>query len=125
MPDRRTPASPLYVREVADLAVRSLAVSAEPLHERLRASGAILLERLSQADLPEAEDRELFDRIQLDLLELHLLGHSNNSGAAAAPAPATLFTLATNILDLRDTIMGHAIREARTAATRRIPRASG
>jgi len=111
--------SGLHVREVSDRAVRSLAVSSDALQERVSAAGAILLEGVSRADFPVGEDRDLFDQIQLGLLELDLVGDTGTSTEAISDD--ALKSLAGAILDLRDTIMGHAIREARIAAARQSP----
>jgi len=119
MNEPTTSVSPLHVREVSDRAVRRLAVSSDSLQERLRAAGAALLEGISRADFPAGEDRDLFDQIQLGLLELDLVGDSGTSTEAISAD--ALESLAGAILDLRDTIMGHAIREAQMATARQSP----
>lgn len=105
------PLGPLHTREVLDSAVRCLAVSRAGLLERLQASAVILFGQLSRADLGDPEDRALFDQIQVGLTGLEL--SSQSSQTAEDPAVATgMEHIANEILDLRDTIMGHAIREA-------------
>jgi hypothetical protein len=86
-------------------------VSRAGLLERLQSSGAVLLTQLSRVDLPHPEDRALFDQIQLGLLGLHLAS-GGRATAGEAPGDEALEAIASEILDLRDTIMGRAIREA-------------
>jgi hypothetical protein len=102
---------PSRTREVLDSAVRLLAVSPAGLLERLSSCGALLIGGLSHEDLADPEDRELFDRIQKGLGGLGVSGHTS-SVPDVAPSAADLEAIADEILDLRDTIMGRAIREA-------------
>jgi hypothetical protein len=59
---------------------------------------------LSREDFDEPEDREMFDQINRQLSEL-LKDESPGSASVAS-----LEELAGDILDLRDTLMGRAIR---------------
>jgi hypothetical protein len=59
---------------------------------------------LSRDDLDEPEDREMFDGIARELSEL-----SEDEGLESA-SEVSLEDLAGDILDLRDTLMGRAIR---------------
>ncbi len=102
---------PSRTREVLDSAVRRLAVSPAGLLERLSSCGAILTGGLSHEDLADPEDRELLDQIQKSLGGLGVSGHAS-SAPEVAPSAADLEAIANEILDLRDTIMGRAIREA-------------
>lgn len=91
-------------RDVLDTAVRCLAVSATPLSERLNVAGIVVLTGLSRDDFDEPEDQGMFDRIARELSEL-----SEGEGLESAGA-ARLEELAGDIVDLRDTLMGRAIR---------------
>jgi hypothetical protein len=102
---------PSKTREVLDSAVRCLAVSPAGLMERLSSSGAILLSGLSHEDLVDPEDCELFDQIQVGLMRLGVTGHASSAPDVALPT-GNLAALANEIVDLRDTLMGRAIREA-------------
>jgi hypothetical protein len=110
---RTTPgqSDPSRTREVLDSAVRRLAVSPAGLLERLSSCGAILIGGLSHEDLADLEDRELFDQIQVGLGGLGVSGHASLA-PDVAPSAEDLEAIANEILDLRDTIMGRAIREA-------------
>jgi hypothetical protein len=59
---------------------------------------------LAREDFDEPEDREMFDRIARELSELP---KDERLGSAS---DASLEELAGDILDLRDTLMGRAIR---------------
>ncbi|HEV7162496.1 MAG TPA: hypothetical protein VGN25_04500 [Solirubrobacteraceae bacterium] len=102
---------PSKTREVLDSAVRRLAVSRAGLLERLYSCGAILIGELSREDLADPEDRELFDQIRMGLVGLGVSGQTS-SALDVAPPEGDLEAIANEILDLRDTIMGRAIREA-------------
>jgi hypothetical protein len=73
--------------------------------ERVLAAGDTLAGGLGGSDFPDREDRELFERIELTLTALREQDAHNVSAA-------TVDATATDILDLRDTIMGRAILEA-------------
>jgi hypothetical protein len=68
------------------------------------AAGIIVLSGLSREDFDEPEDRHMFDGIARQLSEL-----SEGDGPSGASV-ASLEELAGDILDLRDTLMGRAIR---------------
>jgi hypothetical protein len=91
-------------RDVLDAAVRCLAVSGTALSERLGLAGRIVMSGLAREDFDEPEDREMFDRIARELSEL-----PKDEGLGSA-SEASLEELAGDILDLRDTLMGRAIR---------------
>ncbi|HEX3518388.1 MAG TPA: hypothetical protein VHT29_05080 [Solirubrobacteraceae bacterium] len=80
------------------------------LMERLSSSGAILLGGLSHEDLVDPEDCELFDQIEVGLMRL-VTGHASSAPDVALSA-GDLEALANEIVDLRDTLMGRAIRAA-------------
>jgi hypothetical protein len=73
--------------------------------DRIVAAGDTLTSGLAATDFAEREDSELFERIELTLAALR---DSDGSKVSDATIDAT----ATDILDLRDTIMGRAILEA-------------
>lgn len=95
-----------YTRDVVDKAVRCLALSTAPTLERVVEAGEILTSELRGSDFPDREDRELFERIELTLAALR-------DDDAHHVSDATIDATAAGILDLRDTIMGRAILEAR------------
>jgi hypothetical protein len=109
------PASAFDIRETLDEAVRHLAVNAGSIQERVRASGMVILDRLSPTDFASSEDRELLNQI------LTALGDGPRSDTGTDPPNAlagqmpdtTAEEIASNILDLRDTAMGRAIRNTR------------
>lgn len=103
-------ASELGVRDALDAAVRCLAVGADPLPERLRAAGTIVLDRLSPTDFSDAEDRELFDQIRIALTKLTPRArHDALSATVHAMSEVMAEQIASDILDLRDTALGRAI----------------
>jgi hypothetical protein len=107
-------ASAFDVREILDEAVRRLSVHAGPIEERVRASGIVILDRLSRADFASTEDRELFDQIAAALAGAPSAGNIAGPGAVADQMPdATAEGIASDIVDLRDMAMGRAIRNAR------------
>lgn len=101
------------IREVLDEAVRRLAVSGDSIGERVQAAGSVITDRLSRRDFPSEEDRELFDSIRAALQNQ---AFSEAGGLTRPivelPGPAAE-RVASDILDLRDTAMGRAIRSAR------------
>jgi hypothetical protein len=110
----RGQATAFDVRETLDEAVRRLAVNPGPIEERVRASGMVILERLSPDDFACREDRELFNRIQKALADASCPDDADGSSAVTGQmSDATAEEIASDILDLRDTTMGRAIRNAR------------
>lgn len=97
-----------YTRDVLDEAVRRLAVSPAPIADRLTEAGEALTSGLEGPDFPHKEDRELFDRIALTVRALREQPQTN-----CEVSEATIEATAQDILDLRDTIMGRAILEAK------------
>jgi hypothetical protein len=95
----------VYTRDVLDEAVRCLALSSGPILDRVLGAGEILTSGLCRSDLPDREDRELFERIELTLAALRDDDVDNVSDV-------TVDATAVDILDLRDTLMGRAILEA-------------
>jgi hypothetical protein len=113
------PGRPFTTREVLDEAVRCLAVSSRPIAERVEAARVVISASLSASDFSETEDRELLNAI----LTFGDLGERDERGAPKkALSDVTAEKLACDILDLRDTIMGRAIGNARTSS-RHDPRA--
>jgi hypothetical protein len=108
-------ASAFGIRETLDEAVRYLAVSPGPIQERVRASGMVILGGLSRTDFACREDRELFSQIQAALAAGRYSVDADSSSAVTDQMPdATAAGIASDILDLRDTAMGRAIKNART-----------
>lgn len=104
----------MHVREVLDEAVRCLAVSAAPLQQRLELSGTVILYCLSRDDFSFNEDRELFDQIGNALTASAQRDTDEPIGLAVqAMSDIRREQVAGSIVDLRDTLMGRAIREAR------------
>jgi hypothetical protein len=106
----------LEIRETLDEAVRRLSVNAGSIEDRARASRMVILDRLSSADFASTEDRELFTQIQeafADASSPH--GADRSSAVADQMCDGTAEAIASDILDLRDTMMGRAIRNARVA----------
>jgi hypothetical protein len=102
------------IRETLDEAVRSLAVSPRPLQERVRASSMVIVDRLSPTDFASSEDRELFNQIPASFADACYPVDADRSSAVTDQTPdATAEGIASDILDLRDTAMGRAIRNAR------------
>jgi hypothetical protein len=74
----------------------------------------VILDRLSPTDFASSEDRELFNQIDEALTDAPCTGDADGPGAVADQMPdATAEGIASDILDLRDTTMGRAIRHAR------------
>jgi hypothetical protein len=112
--------SAIEIRDALDEAVRCLAISAHSLPDRLHASSTVLLGRLSRGDFSEKEDRELFDRIDASRRRLRAEAEADRLQYAVDRMPeGKCERLASNIVDLRDTVMGRAIRDAGGDARRR------
>jgi hypothetical protein len=73
----------------------------------------VILARLYPTDFASSEDRELFDQIQAALADTSRSDARSPSGLAGQMSDATAEQIASDILDLRDTTMGRAIRNAR------------
>ncbi len=107
-------ASAFYIRETLDEAVRRLSVNSHPIEQRVRASGILILDRLSPADFASTEDRELFDQIRQAFADACFPHEGDSSsGVTDRMCDATAEQIASDILDLRDTMIGRAIRHAR------------
>jgi hypothetical protein len=106
----KKPASPFQLREVMDEAVRRLAISTASMQDRLHSAGVVVIGALSAADFELEEERELFEQIH-EAFGRFRLGTSHSG--AFVRSDRALEKLAGDILDLRDTIMGRALREAR------------
>jgi hypothetical protein len=107
-----SPASAFDIRETLDEAVRQLSVNARPIQERVRASGIIILRRLSPSDFASSEDRELFDHIQAAFADTSSSDDADRPSVTDQMPDATAEEIASDILDLRDTAIGRAIRDA-------------
>jgi hypothetical protein len=113
------------VRETLDEAVRHLAVSSSPLQERVRAAGMVILAGLSPTDFGSSEDRELFDQIHAAFADASSSDGSDRSSAVTVQMPdETAEGIASDILDLRDTMMGRAIMNARRTTHAEVRRGS-
>ena len=104
--DRMGAKRSVYRLDVLDEAVRCLALSTAPMLQRVIGSGAILTSDLRGSDFPDREDRDLFEHIELTVTALREHDALEASDASARRA-------AVDILDLRDTLIGRAILEAR------------
>jgi hypothetical protein len=96
-----------------DEAVRRLSVNAGSIQERIRASSMVILDRLAPTDFASTEDRQLFGQIQAAFADVHSSPADPLGGDAGQMPDATAEQVASDILDLRDTTMGRAIRNAR------------
>ena len=105
-------------REVLDRAVRCLALGAGGIRGRVQMASAVLLRGLARDELQGGEVQERFERIQLALMELELLGDRGGTDAELAPDPPAQ-AIAAQISELRDTVTERAIREAHGDAMRR------
>jgi hypothetical protein len=106
-------ASAIEIRDALDEAIRCLAISAHSLPDRLHASSAVLVGRLSRGDFSEKEDRDLFDRIDTSFPRLRAEADGDRLEDAIDAMPeGTRERLASDIVDLRDAVMGRAIRDA-------------
>jgi uncharacterized protein (DUF58 family) len=112
-PGKDLPASAFEIRETLDEAVRTLSVNASSIQKRVQASGTVILDRLSPSDFPPNEDRELFEQIQAAFADMRTSGANRPDGFAVQMSDARAEGIAADILDLRDTTMGRAIRNAR------------
>jgi hypothetical protein len=106
---------PLATRDVLDAAVRCLAVSPEPLAARAEAAVAAISSGLPTRAVADSEERELLRRIlaSTGLACAARPGGRESSGREMSDATAQI--VASDIVDLRDTVMGRAIRSARTS----------
>jgi hypothetical protein len=110
-------ASAFGMRETLDEAVRRLSVSASPIQERVRTSGMVILAGLCPTDFASSEDRELFNRIQAAFADTCSPGDADGPNVFTNQMPDTTAEgIASDILDLRDTAIGRAIRGARIAS---------
>jgi hypothetical protein len=108
-----TQAREFQIREVLDEAVRRLAVSAGSIGERVQTAGNVITDRLSRDDFGSEEDRELFDSIRTALQSQAFSEAGGLSGPIVELTDAAAERIASDILDLRDTAMGRAIRSTR------------
>jgi hypothetical protein len=77
----------------------------------------VILAGLSPTDFASSEDRELFNQLQEALAGASSRHDADRSSAVTNQmSDATAEAIASDILDLRDTAMGRAIRNARMAA---------
>jgi predicted NBD/HSP70 family sugar kinase len=106
----KKPVSPFQLREVMDEAVRRLAISTASMQERLQSAAVVVIGALSSGDFESEEERELFEQIQ-EAVGAYAI--DTGSGRMVARSDMALEKLASDILDLRDTIMGRSLREAR------------
>ena len=106
----KKPVSSFQLREVMDEAVRRLALSTASMQERLQSAATIVIGALSPSDFDCEEERELFLRIQQAMGACVI---DTRRGEAITRSDRTPEKLAGDILDLRDAIMGRALREAR------------
>ena len=104
----RDSADPVHARDVLDDAVRRLAISATPLLDRLTVAGETLRAGLTRRDFIEREDRRLFERIVDELGELQDASETE----MRRRGDGVLEELAGDIVDLRDAVIGRAIRRA-------------
>jgi hypothetical protein len=100
----------VHTRDVLDEAVRCLALWPAEMAGRVAQAGGILTSALDRSDFPDPEDRELFERIALNVAAF-----GDQSPEAPALSSATVQALAGDIVDLRDGVMGRAILEAKRA----------
>jgi hypothetical protein len=113
------------IRDTLDEAVRRLSVNAGSIQQRVRASGTVILDRLSPTDFASSEDRELFNDIQAAFADMSSPGDADGPGAVTDQmSDATAEEIASDILDLRDAAMGRAIRNARRTRHRESGRGS-
>jgi hypothetical protein len=105
------------IRETLDAAVRRLSVNAGSIQDRVRASGKVILDRLSPTDFACCEDRKLFNQIHSALADASCTGDADGLSAVTDQmSDARAEQIASDILDLRDTAMGRAIRSARVTS---------
>jgi len=103
----------LYTRDLVDEAVRRLATSPAGLTDRLIDAGEVLTRGLDKTDFPEREDAELFERIVMTVGAIRGQEAQGTQPSGCFMSDATIQAAAEDILDLRDTVMGRAILEAR------------
>ncbi|HTB50642.1 MAG TPA: hypothetical protein VK701_06665 [Solirubrobacteraceae bacterium] len=106
--DVRESVDPIHARDVLDEAVRHLAASAMPIVDRLSLAGEALKAGLTWRDLVDWEDRRLLERIFQDLGDLQDV----DEAGVRKLGDAALEAIAADIVDLRDTLIGRAIRRA-------------
>jgi hypothetical protein len=101
-------ADPVHARDVLDEAVRRLAISPMPLPDRLSMAGEALRAGLTRRDFVEREDRRLFERIVEALGELQ----DSSETEMRRRGEGVLEELARDVVDLRDAVIGRAIRRS-------------
>ena len=105
------PASDDYLREKLDAAVGCLATSAEPIQHRLQAALNSALGRLTPEDFADANERERFERIHAAVTKLNAPGDVGQVPVStAAIADERAEEVAREIVELRDAVVGRALR---------------
>lgn len=111
----------MLTRELLDQAVRCLAVSPEPLDERLDRC-SVPLAGLLRAHLETEEELALWARVQLGLAQLRAaIGEApgDERGAGERLPVFALEATASHVVDLRDATTRRMLRAARRGPRRR------
>jgi hypothetical protein len=105
------PASEDYLREKLNAAVGYLATSAEPIQHRLQAAWVGALGRLTAEDFADQDERERFERIDVDVTKLNAPGDVGQGPVStAAMADRRAEQVAREIVELRAVVVGRAPR---------------
>lgn len=112
-PTKPPPASEDYLREKLDAGVGCLATSAEPIQHRLQAAWNGALGRLTPEDFADPDEREQFQRIRADVTKLNAPGDVGRVPVStAAIADERAEQVAREIVELRDAVVGRALRRS-------------
>lgn len=115
--------SNVAIREAMDGALRELATGDGDLCERVVLASRILLDGVSLLDFPEREERVLFSRVQLGLMEMAWLSLPSSGGAGGVDDDV-IQAMANDLVDLHEMVEGRAIRETADHWARRARRRS-
>jgi hypothetical protein len=96
------------IRDVMDRALRELAIGEGDLRERVVLASRVLLDGVTLHDFREREERALFSRVQLGLMEMAWMSLPGRSGEIDDDV---VCAMATDLVDLHEAVEGRAIRE--------------
>jgi hypothetical protein len=97
-------------REVLNRALRELATGTGAITDRMGVAGSVLLAGIRARELGDAEERRVFERIEIGLMELAVVGERSSLRVFESVDDAAR-GLAHDVLDLHQMVEARAIEE--------------
>ena len=91
-------------------ALRELATGTGTLRERTATAGSLLLARMSARELGDAEERRVFERVEVGLMEL-AIGGERDALRVFESLDDVVGAVAHDLLDLHELVEARAIEE--------------